>query len=128
MGPPGAVGGRVPPVIPFHGHIVSPRLCPTGLLGLLSYDAAWTGSKRPSCRCHLAQSLSTLQCSRKNSGSFAAVGMLEIAPPKLTCAEPCGFPSKFRNLRYWFPRASVCASVSRPGGAVEVLNSGRRLM
>src|SRR4030095_8145314 len=105
--PPGAVGGREPPVIPFHGHIVSGRLCPIGFEPLPENDAAVVKSNRPFCFCHLAQSRSTLQCKRKNSGSRAAVPILEIDPPKLTCAEPCGFPSITRKPAHFVPSAIV---------------------
>jgi hypothetical protein len=45
--PPRAVGGRVPPVMSFQGHIVSGSLWPGSLLGLESKDAETEGSKRP---------------------------------------------------------------------------------
>ena len=54
--------------------------------------------------------------------------MLEIEPPKLVCAIPCGLPSMVRKARYWVPSAKVCASDSRPGGADPVLKNGRRLI
>jgi len=68
--------------------------------------------------CHIAQSRSTLQCSKKNSGSRAQSDAGNRAP-KLVCANPCGLPSKFRKARYWLPSASVCVCVSSPGGAEE---------
>src|ERR1700741_743622 len=95
--PPGAVGDRGGPVMPFQGHIVSGKLCPIGHAPL-SYDAATAELKRLFICCHLAHSRSTLQCKRKNSGSRAAVPMLEMEPPKLVCAEPCGFPSMVRKF------------------------------
>jgi hypothetical protein len=54
--------------------------------------------------------------------------MLEIDPPKLVCAEPCGLPSIVRNDRYWLPSPSVFASLRNPGGAEFVLKKGRRLI
>src|ERR1041384_2176463 len=93
----------------------------------LSNDAATAGLKRLFARCHLAHSRSTLQCKRKNSGSRAAVPMLEIEPPKLVCAEPCGFPSMVRKFGYVVPSARVCASVRTPVGLL-VLKNGRRLI
>src|SRR6266545_305052 len=94
--PPGAVGGRGVPVIPFHGHIESLRLWPIRFppfATLLSKDSPRAESKRLNFLCHLAHSRSTLACSRKNNGSLAAVEMLEMDPPKETWAHPCGLPS-----------------------------------
>src|SRR4051794_9221021 len=103
MGPPGAVGGRSPPLRPFQGHRLSARLCPTGFPpgGLvLSKDAACAALTRPNFACHLAHNRSTLQWIRKNNGSFTAVGIVETEPPKLVCANPCGLPSRFRKSTY----------------------------
>ncbi len=56
--------------------------------------------RRPSCRrtvrpgCHCAQIRSTLQWSRKNNGSPAAVAGQRMQPEKLTWAAPCGLPSR----------------------------------
>ena len=44
--PPGAVGGRGPPVRPFQGHRLSCSLCPTGLALLLLNEATTAGLKR----------------------------------------------------------------------------------
>src|SRR5947209_6252678 len=126
--PPGAFCGRVPPVTLFHGHMVSASRCPIGLALLLLNEATIAGSKRLFCFCHFAHSRSTLQWSRKNSGSLGAVAGFWITPPKLTCADPCGLPSMgARNCAYEVPSANVCASVRSPGGAAAVLKSGRRL-
>src|SRR5215211_4614419 len=138
MVPPGAVGGRGWVVTWFHGHMVSFRLWPTlvvpgspkrfsteKLLELVT-------SKRPLIHCHFAQSRSTLAWRRKNSGSLAAVGMLETNPLKLTWAVPCGLPSIVRNGQYRSagpPRLRVVASVRTvpPGpvaDCVRVLKKG----
>src|SRR6266550_8014129 len=101
--PPGAVGGRRPPVIWFHGHMVSLRLWPMrvapGLPALPRNEklSVLEMSKRRLNHCHLAHKRSTFACSKKNNGSLAAVGILEIDPPKLTWAGPSGLPSRFRN-------------------------------
>src|ERR687890_1057356 len=82
--PPGAVEGRGGVVTPFHGHIVSPRRCPTrgGLSPSVENVRGSAVENRPFAHCHLAHSRSTFACSRKNSGSFAAVGIDEIEPLK----------------------------------------------
>src|SRR5829696_10318110 len=102
-------------MMPFHGHIVSASRCPTGLAGLVSYDAACAALKRPFCCCHLAHSRSTLQWSRKKSGSLAAVPMLEIEPPQRVWAVACGLPSIVLKAEYWAPRANVWASLRTEG-------------
>src|SRR5215211_8341902 len=132
--PPGAVAGRSPPVTWFHGHMVSFRLCPT-LIAPGSparprngYAAGFAVSKRLKNHCHLAQRRSTLACSKKNRGSFAAVAILEIKPLKLVCADPWGLSSMTsRKLVYRFPappRRSVAASFLPPACEVFVLKRG----
>src|SRR4029450_5653268 len=105
--PPGAVGGREPPVTPFHGHMVSFKLWPMGLFGSPVKDAATVESNRAFCRCHFAHSRSTLQCNRKKSGSFAAVSIDRIKPSHLVGAVPGGLPSISSNGEYCAPRAKV---------------------
>ena len=118
------------------------RLCPILVApGLPALPRKWyvlslETSKRWLNHCHLAQRRSTLACSRKNSGSLAAVPMLDIEPPKLTCAAPCGLLSIRRNRSYWLPglpSASVAGSSStgKPSmlfraASVRVLNLGGR--
>src|SRR6476660_8376918 len=86
--PPGAVDGRGGVVTPFHGHIVSPSLCPIrgGMSPTVENVRGSTAENLPFTHCHLAHSRSTFACRRKNKGSFAAVGICEIEPVKLTCA------------------------------------------
>jgi hypothetical protein len=68
-------------------------------------DAACAGSKRPKRLCHFAHSRSTLAYRRKNSGSFAAVPMLEVdvwASP-IPFARPVAVSKNGHRLIPWTP-------------------------
>src|SRR5262249_30140134 len=92
---PGAKLGRGGVVMPFQGHIVSPTRRPSIFCPVYVFGSP--ASVRLLSHCQSAQRRSTFECNMKKSGSFGAVGMLEIEPLNDTCAAPWGVPSIVRN-------------------------------
>jgi len=128
MAPPGAVGGREPPVIPFHGHI--------GPAGCDDRVSAAVVERRRQCGIESAVlplplrphpvDVAVKQEEQRDSFCGGRGCWNRTAEAGMAVSVRIDFQGPECGILV--PSASVCASVRRPGGAVAVLNKGRRLI